>query len=255
MADVEIEHLEKAQPRSHAPLATLRIAHEPRSTNSIVDRLRQFCVAWPIRVVSVRYAATVGEFLKMKTSSGLILAAAIGTLMLQGCAATGETRASVAPTAATTGHAAPMAVAPTAKVPEENGKPVVKADTADNFAAIVAAIHQQMQPGGRWQYIDNRERATINGSFGDMQALYDQFGSVDKMDQAAKMRLLADQDTINAILTRKDGDRLICESSMPVGSHFLVKTCKTYAQRQAEQRGAQEFMRQREGTMQQRTGH
>jgi hypothetical protein len=39
---------------------------------------------------------------------------------------------------------------------------------------------------------------------------------------------------------------------MPVGSHLPVKTCKTYAQMQAEQRGAQEFMRQREGTMQQR---
>jgi hypothetical protein len=188
----------------------------------------------------------------MKTSSGLILAAAMGTLMLQGCAATGGTRANAAPTAAPAAQAAPMAMAPAAKVPEENGKPVVKADTAENFAAVVAAIHQQMQPGGRWEYVDSQERATINGSFGDMQALYDRFGSVDKMDQAARMRLLADQNTVNAILTRKDGDRLICENRMPVGSHLPVKTCKTYAQMQAEQRGAQEFMRQREGTMQQR---
>ena len=140
----------------------------------------------------------------MKTSSGLILAAAMGTLMLQGCAATGGTRANAAPTAAPAAQAAPMAMAPAAKVPEENGKPVVKADTAENFAAVVAAIHQQMQPGGRWEYVDSQERATINGSFGDMQALYDRFGSVDKMDQAARMRLLADQNTVNAILTRKD---------------------------------------------------
>jgi hypothetical protein len=181
----------------------------------------------------------------MKTSIGLILAAAVGTLMLQGCAATGETRASTASTVATTSQVAPVATAPTANIPEENGKPVVRADTADNFAAVVAAIHQQMQPGGRWQYIDNQERATINGSFGDMQALYGQFGSVEKMDQAAKMRLLADQNTVNAILTRKDGDRLICETNMPVGSHFPVKTCKTYAQVQAEQKGAQEFMRKK----------
>lgn len=191
----------------------------------------------------------------MKTSSGFILAAAIGALMLQGCTATGETRASTAPMAATTSQVAPVAAAPTAKVPEENGKPVVRADTADNFAAVVAAIQQQMQPGGRWQYINDQERATINGSFGDMKTLYDQFGSVDKMDQAARTRLLADQNTVNAILTQKDGDRLICESSMPVGSHLPVKTCKTYAQMQAQQRGAQEFMRQHAETMQQRTGH
>jgi hypothetical protein len=107
-----------------------------------------------------------------------------------------------------------------------------------------------MQPGGRWQYIDNSERATIDGSFADMGKLYDQFGSVDKMDQSARIRLLADQSTVNAILTRKDGDRLICETNMPVGSHFPVKTCKTYAQMQAEQRGAQEFMQRHTGNNQ-----
>lgn len=78
-----------------------------------------------------------------------------------------------------------------------------------------------------------------------MGKLYDQFGSVDKMDQNAKVRLFADQSTVNAILTKKDGDRLICETNTPEGSHFPVKTCKTYAQIQAEQGRAQEFLRQR----------
>jgi hypothetical protein len=179
----------------------------------------------------------------------------IGALILQGCATTGaESSKGMAP-APVAAPATQPAAAPTAKVPEENGKPVVRADTADNFAAVVAAIQQQMQPGGRWQYINNQERATINGSFGDMKTLYDQFGSVDKMDQAARTRLLADQNTVNAILTQKDGDRLICETSMPVGSHLPIKTCKTYAQMQAQQRGAQEFMRRHEGNMQQRSGH
>jgi hypothetical protein len=172
----------------------------------------------------------------------MILAAAIGTLVLQGCAETGATRANSAPAAAApvaAAHAQAAPAAPTAAIPEQNGKPVVKADTAENFQVIVAAIHQQMQPGGRWQYIDQPERSTIDASFADMQMLYDKFGSVDKMNQAAKVRLLADQSTVNAILTKKDGDRLICESHMPVGSHFPVKTCKTYAQMQAEERGAQ----------------
>lgn len=191
----------------------------------------------------------------MKTSGWLVIAAAAGVLMLQGCAATGDTRTSAAPTAVTTAQPASMPMAPTTKVPEENGKPVVKADTADNFAAIVAAIHQQMEPGGRWQYIDKSERSTIDASFADMQTLYDRFGSVDKMDQNARIRLLADQSTVNAILTRKDGDRLICETVLPVGSHLPMKTCKTYAQIQAEQRGAQEFLRQHGETMQKRSGH
>jgi hypothetical protein len=190
----------------------------------------------------------------MKATTSLIFAAAMGALMLQGCAETGGTRASTAQSMSPSAQPA-AAPAPTTAIPEAEGKPVVKADTADNFAAIVAAIHQQMQPGGRWQYIDNQERATIDGSFADMQTLYDRYGSVDKMDQNAKTRLLADQTTVNAILTRKDGDRLICQSMMPVGSHLPVKTCKTYAQIQAEQRGAQEFLRTRDATMQRKTGN
>ncbi len=187
----------------------------------------------------------------------------IGSLVLQGCATTSSTRnqaAASAPTAApvaTPAQAAQPAGAPAAAIPEQNGKPVGKAGSKGNFEAIVAAIHQQMQPGGRWQYIDARERTTVDGSFADMGKLYDQFGSVDKMDQAAKIRLLADQSTVNAILTRKDGDRLICQTVMPVGSHLPMKTCKTYAQIQAEQNGAQEFLRTRavQNSEQLKSGH
>ncbi|MBS0382600.1 MAG: hypothetical protein JSR56_09210 [Proteobacteria bacterium] len=175
----------------------------------------------------------------MKQSIRIMLALGIGALALQGYAWAQETQAAAAPA---TPQAA-TAPAATATVPQENGKPVVKADTKENFEAIVAAIHQQMQPGGRWQYIDNGERTTIDGSFADMDKLYAQFGSVDKMDQNAKVRLLADQSTVNAILTQKDGDRLVCKSEIPVGSHLPIKTCKTYAQVQAEQRGAQQFLR------------
>lgn len=192
----------------------------------------------------------------MKISSLLLYSLMIGALILQGCATTGstESKQEMAPAPA----AAPVtqsAGAPMAAVPEENGKPVVKADSKDNFEAIVAAIHQQMQPGGRWQFIDKSERATIDGSFADMGKLYDQFGSVDKMDQNAKVRLLADQSTVNAILTKKDGDRLICQTEMPVGSHLPVKTCKSYAQIQAEQRGAQEMLRQMAPQVQEKGSH
>ena len=198
----------------------------------------------------------------MNISSALFYSLMIGSLVLQGCATTSSTRNQAAASApAATPVATPAQVqptgAPTAAIPEENGKPVVKADSKENFEAVVAAIHQQMQPGGRWQYIDARERTTVDGSLADMGKLYDQFGSVDKMDQAAKVRLLADQSTVNAILTRKDGDRLICETVMPVGSHLPVKTCKTYAQIQAEQNGAQEFLRNRavQNSEQLKSGH
>lgn len=174
----------------------------------------------------------------MTHSIRLMLAIVVGALAVQGYAQAQQADASTTPPAATQPAPAPAPVA----IPEDHGKPVVKADSKENFEAIVAAIHQQMQPGRRWQFMDANERATIDGSFADMAKLYDQYGSVDKMDQAAKIRLLADQTTVNAILTKKDGDRLVCKSDVPVGSHLPVKTCKTYAQIQMEQRGAQRML-------------
>lgn len=186
----------------------------------------------------------------MKTSGWWTLAIVAGALAVQGCASPGGTQ-SYAPASV---QQAPVQAPPpqdTTAIPtNSDGKPVVRADTKENFDAVAAAIRQQMQPGGRWQYISKSERATIDSSFSDMSALYAQFGSVDKMDAASRARLLADQNTINTILTKKDGDRLICQSQIPVGSHLPVKTCKTYAQIQAEQKGAQEYLRRNAPTTQ-----
>lgn len=181
----------------------------------------------------------------MKVSNPLIFSLMAAALILQGCATTGGTESNQAVASTQSPAAAPAtqrAGAPMAAVPEENDKPVVKADSKENFEAVVAAIHKQMEAGGRWQFINATERSTIDGNFADMQKLYDQYGSVDKMDTDAKVRLLADQSSVNAILTQKDGDRLICQTELPVGSHLPVKTCKTYAQMQMEQRGAQQLL-------------
>lgn len=179
----------------------------------------------------------------------MLAALIVVTLGLQGCATPGTNPAAQGSIGAATRPDSSIAPTP------GSDQAVVKADTKENFEAVVAAIHKQMEPGGRWQFINKDERATIDGSFADMGKLYDQYGSVDKMDQAAKVRLLADQSTVNSILTKKDGDRLICQSEMPVGSHLPVKTCKTYAQIQTEQRGAQEMLRQRGATVQTKEGH
>lgn len=178
----------------------------------------------------------------MKTHAWYLLVLVVGTLVVQGCAQTGDVKAG--PVTA----AAPVVVALTAPpqsavLPKyKKGEPVVKADTKENFEAVAAAIQQQMQPGGRWQFVDGNERNLVDGSFVDMRNLYNKFGSVDKMDQAAKIRLLADQSTVNAILTKRDGERLICQSQMPVGSHIPVRTCRTYAQIQTEQRQTQQSL-------------
>lgn len=175
--------------------------------------------------------------------AGVLVTLAVVCFGLQGCATTDATRTAAGGSAGAGAYAA--APDSTIKTTDSSDQTIVKADTKDNFEAVAAAIDKQMAPGGRWQFVTDSERSTINGNFADMRKLYDQYGSVDKMDPNAKMRLASDQSSINAILTRKDGDRLICETTIPVGSHFPVKTCKTYAQIQIEQGRAQQFLRER----------
>lgn len=165
-------------------------------------------------------------------SAGMLAVLAVVALGLQGCATTG----------ATANDSGWHATGPNSAMKTTDGpnKAIVNADTKENFEAVAAAIQKQMTPGGRWQFVSPSERTTIDGNFADMRKLYDQYGAVDKMDSDAKLRLAVDQSSINAILTKKDGDRLICESVVPVGSHLPVKTCRTYAQIQGEQRNSQE---------------
>lgn len=178
----------------------------------------------------------------MKTAfCRLIPALMIGALVLQGCASTGSAQDHAqGPTAPETSSVA---------IPEVDGKPVVNADSKEDFAALATAIRQQMLPGGRWQYVNQKERAAIDGTFDDMARLYDQFSTVANMDKQARAALSADQGIVNPILAKRDGERLICTRIVHVGTHLPVERCKTYAeiqaQRQNTQRDTRQFYRQR----------
>jgi hypothetical protein len=127
-----------------------------------------------------------------------------------------------------------------------DNQPIVKATTKDDFAAVVAAVHQQMGQGGRWQYIDNRGRETIDGRFADMQALFNQYGSVDKMDSTAQVRLYNDQEAVNDILTRDDANRKVCHEEEPIGTHIPQRVCRTYGEIAAERQNAGQFIHEHE---------
>lgn len=185
----------------------------------------------------------------MRTSGKLIVALAMAGLVLQGCAADGS-RPDAAPVASAQASA-PQASAPAAPnpapqaaaIPEKGGKPVVAANTKDDFDAIAAAIRQQMQPGGRFAFVDSKGRSSVNMRLDDMSVLFNRYGTVDGMSADAQSRLLDDQNTINEVLARYDSNRLICREEVPVGSHFPKRVCRTLGQIQQEQNNAQQMMR------------
>ena len=68
----------------------------------------------------------------------------------------------------------------------------------------------------------------IEAKFAEMDALFAQAGSVDAMNVDARNQLFDAQETINSILTQRDGDRVICKREPIAGSHIRTESCHTY---------------------------
>lgn len=112
--------------------------------------------------------------------------------------------------------------------------PSVKADTKDQFVVVADHVREQMAQGGRFEFVNAQERATVDKDLGDMQSLFDKFGAVDAMDAASKIQLYNNQSEVNAILTHRDGDREICEQETPTGSNIPKTICRTYGDMERE---------------------
>lgn len=114
--------------------------------------------------------------------------------------------------------------------------PSVKADNKDQFDQVAEHIREQMQPGGRFEFLDDRERTTVDKDLGDMQSLFAKSGSVNSMDSKSKIQLYNDQSEVNAILTRRDGDKEVCSFEVPTGSQIAKTTCRTYSDMERQRR-------------------
>jgi hypothetical protein len=186
----------------------------------------------------------------MKASNFLMMAAAIAAVVLQGCAETGTIKSNpaegIAPMQAASTSTAPSESS--ANIPEANGKPVV---VADNIDLVAAAIRKEMQPGGRFGLVDNAGRQTVESRLADMQTLFEQYGSVEKMQGPAQTKLLADQNAVNEVLARNDGNRRICWKETPVGTHFPTTVCRTLAEIQAQRQNARDNLQQNQQLLQQ----
>lgn len=119
----------------------------------------------------------------------------------------------------------------------------VKAATRDDLTATADAVRKQMVPGGRYEFVSPAERSQVETTLADMDATFDRSGgSVATMNQDAKIQLYNDQETVNAILTKRDADRRICKSVAPTGSLIPKTSCHTYGEIEKSQRDSQQFM-------------
>ena len=118
----------------------------------------------------------------------------------------------------------------------------INADTRESFATVVASVRSEMVDGGKYEFVQKKERVQIDEKFNDMTALFDQYGTVSAMTQDAKVRLFNDQEVVNSILTKRDRDRVICTNVAPIGSHIPVTKCHTYAQEVEAREGTKNIL-------------
>lgn len=118
----------------------------------------------------------------------------------------------------------------------------LNADTREKFQAVAESVRNEMQPGGRYEYVKTQERATIERSLAEMDALFAATGGVENMKQDDKVKLFNEQEIVNSILTRRDRDRVICEDKPKLGSHVRTTNCHTYGQEEEARRGSQDTM-------------
>lgn len=126
--------------------------------------------------------------------------------------------------------------------PDKNGviqKPVL-ADTPEKFSEQTQRIHEDMQTGGRYEYISASDKRSVDRLLEQMTALLERAGSVDAMNHDTRIQLFNAQEEVNGILKHNDSNRLVCESRAPIGSNILRTTCHTHGQIEATARNTRE---------------
>jgi hypothetical protein len=120
----------------------------------------------------------------------------------------------------------------------------VAADTPDKFAQTVIELHQQMNRGGRYEFVRPDEKTNVETDLNTMAAILQKGGSVDRMTQSEKVRLFNSQEHLNGILTHTDKNRLICEHRAPVGTSIPRTTCQTYGEVETARRASNKFLQE-----------
>lgn len=116
------------------------------------------------------------------------------------------------------------------KAEEKTEEKAVVADTPEKFEVLVAAIRQEMESGGRYEFLSTTNRDTVNKQLDLMDEMLIKAGSVSAMDHGTQVKLFSMQEDVNGILARNASDRLVCTHVAPVGSHIPKTVCHTVAE-------------------------
>ena len=109
-------------------------------------------------------------------------------------------------------------------------------DTPEAFAVQAAMVRKDMGPDGRYREVSADERRVVEAELEKIEGLLQRKGSATRLNDSEQVELVNAQEHINAVLTKKDGDRLICTMEPRTGTKFKMKTCMTASQREERRR-------------------
>ncbi|MEO5626978.1 MAG: hypothetical protein ABIQ70_13300 [Dokdonella sp.] len=144
--------------------------------------------------------------------------------------------------------------APLVAVAGEKPEAAVNASSKDDFQTVAVWVRKEMTPGGRYSYVSDAERGTVNRELDNMNLMFEKNGDVAHMNDQQKTQMFNSQEQVNSLLSKHDNERLICKTEMPIGSHIPVKTCQTAGMIEARRRNDVQYLQRTQNSPQLRRG-
>ncbi|WP_386065578.1 hypothetical protein ACFJIW_13715 [Tahibacter sp. UC22_41] len=132
--------------------------------------------------------------------------------------------------------------AATAAARERVERPLT-ADSKTLFDDQAAAIRQEMQSGGRYEFVSEAERADVESNLVRIAGVLGRHADAQAFSDGDKAELLQAQENVNAVLTRNDGRRMVCVRERPTGSHLGKDKCQTFAEIERARRSSETDVR------------
>jgi hypothetical protein len=110
----------------------------------------------------------------------------------------------------------------------------VNAGTRADFEAVVVEVKNEMQQGGRFEFINKAERNDIDDAFRRMGLLFENHDKVAEMNKTDQVAMFNQQEVVNAILKNRDSDRVICKRIRKTGTNLGTTECITYGERERQ---------------------
>lgn len=108
--------------------------------------------------------------------------------------------------------------------------PPLAAKSQTQFDDDAAKIRREMQPRGKYEYIDSSDRDKVESRLSEMQQLLAGHADVAELSSSDTTRFGAAQEEVNAILQHNDSERLICEMATTTGTTVPKKICRTFGE-------------------------